>query len=483
MKRVILATLAVVAIASCTKDQSIEGTTDSHSTQEITFISGIESRVDGNNWVAGDKVGLYSVQFSNDKYFAENVLYTASSSGSSTSFAVVSDQTPLYFPSEVEEYTLVCAYYPYDEDFTIDLSYQFDCTDQSDQGAVDFLTATAMVYASDAENSSIVNLNFLHAQSLVKFYFQATGELTSLEGLSVELRNIQTKGYPGTSPGYTDQPEENIVYGTIDTAAVRVSDDKQTATVEMILFPASGAYHTDAVLAISVGGKSYTAPLVTELSSGKQHSFLVKVGSIEMEIGDSVITPWDGADDEATDVPVVVDDAYMTLEDLLEFDYTIRPTSNVWIISGDDSTLLGVTETSSVTILSSINFDYEKMGTTLDLTFTDLTSIPQKCFMSCDQVTRIALPKVTSLPYLSLEGCTLLTQLEVATDSEAVITDIDPAAFVWSETTDDPSTFTDPTQINLTVGAANRSLVDFDTSTLTVGDVSIQFKSITVLND
>lgn len=482
MKRVILATLAVAAMASCAKDQSLEGTTDSLSSQEITFISGIESRVDGNNWVAGDKVGFYSVQFSNDKYFAENVLYTASSSGSSTSFAVASGQTPLYFPSEVEEYTLICAYYPYDEAFTMDFSYQFDCTDQSDQGAVDFLTATAMVYASDAENSSIVNLDFLHAQSLVKFYFQATGELTSLEGLSVELRNIQTKGYPGTSPQYADQPAENVVYDTIDTAVVIVSDDEQTATVEMILFPASEDYPTDAVLAISVGGESYTAPLITALESGKQHSFLVKVGNIDMTIGSSVITPWDGAEDDATDLPVVVDDGYMTLEELTEFDYTNRPTSNVWIISGDDSTLLDVTETSA-RILLTINDALGKAGDTLDFTFTDLTSIPQECFMSCDIITRIALPKVTSLPYLSLEGCTLLTQLEVATASGALITYIDPAAFVWSETTGDPSTFTDPTQIDLTVGAANRSLVDFDTSTLTVGDVSIQFKSITVLND
>ncbi|MFI3316169.1 MAG: fimbrillin family protein [Rikenellaceae bacterium] len=482
MKRVILATLAVVAMASCAKDQSLEGTTDSHSTQEITFISGIESRVDGNNWVAGDKVGFYSIQSINDIYIADNILYAASSSGSSTSFAVASGQTPLYFPEEADEYAVVLAYYPYDEAYTLDCDYQFDCTDQSDLGVVDFLFASDIVYSSDVENSSIVNLDFQHCQSLVKFYFQATGNLTSLEGLSVELRNIQTKGFPGYSPEDIAQPAENIVYDTIDTAVVNISDDKQTATVEMILFPASEAYPTDAELAISVGGENYTAPLITALESGKQHSFLVKVGSIEMTIGDSVITPWDGAEDDATDLPVVVDDGYMTLEQLTELDYTNRPTSNVWIISGDDSTLLEATETSG-RILESINANYEKLGTTLDLTFTDLTSIPQTCFMSCNIITRIALPKVTSLPSLSLEGCSLLTQLEVATASGALITYINPKAFVNETSFSDPSTFTDPTQIDLTVGAANRSLVNFVTSTLTVGDVSIQFKSITVLND
>ncbi len=175
MKKLLYITLAMLSAASCSKkgdpvDSSYDG--------EVRISSSIVTRTEGDQWVSGDAIGLY--MSSGETYFGENAKYVTTGSGDFTS------ESPLYFP-ETDTVDFM-AYYPYVKGVNLD-AYAVDVTDQSDQGAMDIMVASA---ENEYRNAEPVELKFYHCMAQVVIDSISSEE--DLEGLKVELVGIKTAG-------------------------------------------------------------------------------------------------------------------------------------------------------------------------------------------------------------------------------------------------------------------------------------------------
>lgn len=295
MKKIIFIAIALVAVVSCAKQEDNLGGATTTEAQEVKFTSGIVSRTSGNEWEAGDRIGIYTVDgnASGESMRDVNVQYVADFGGSSTTFSIAEGAKPICLPESSPVQLMLMAYYPYDADHSVDNTYTMEITDQTDLGAIDYMCANAFILE---DGISTVNFDLEHMQALAKFNITGSDTVPSLEGLSFKLENIQTSGVPSEAPSPASDGYELAQYGTIDSAVVNVADDMQSAAVEMILFPASTTYPTDATIYISVDGNIYSAPLVTSLLFGKQHTFNITLGADKAEISGAIITDWGNID-------------------------------------------------------------------------------------------------------------------------------------------------------------------------------------------
>ncbi len=99
-----------------------------------------------------------------------------------------------------------------------------------------------------------------------------------------------------------------------------------------------------------------------------------------------------------------------------------------------------------------------------------VASLGNYAFYGCSAITSIELPSAISFATNSISNCGSLTSLELATNEGAAISSINAYMFGGSS----------PTWIDLTVGATNSP--NIDGNTITVNGVSLQFKSITMVD-
>ncbi|MFI3259893.1 MAG: leucine-rich repeat domain-containing protein [Rikenellaceae bacterium] len=96
-------------------------------------------------------------------------------------------------------------------------------------------------------------------------------------------------------------------------------------------------------------------------------------------------------------------------------------------------------------------------------------SFGDSVFYDCTSLKTVSLPSIVSIGYSSFIECPLLDNVKLATNSGVLLNELGYESF--------PT----PANVDLTVGAANASLIS--DNTITVGDYSYTFKSITVLSE
>ncbi|MFI3259611.1 MAG: leucine-rich repeat domain-containing protein [Rikenellaceae bacterium] len=151
--------------------------------------------------------------------------------------------------------------------------------------------------------------------------------------------------------------------------------------------------------------------------------------------------------------------------------------SGLWNIDLPSVTSVGEYAFCNCPILYSINLpSATSIGTyafyysgieTIDL--PEVTSIGDYAFSECYSLTAVDFPSATSLGNKVFSYCTDLETVKLATDSTVVLSSL---GF---------SVFSTPESVDLTVGLANASFVSG--ATLSVGNYSYTFKSITVLSE
>lgn len=441
MKKAIIAALAVATIASCTKQESFEGATDTTTTQEIKFSSGIQSRVSGGKWELSDQIGIkayfyiytayeegyeegYVDYLSWDEYYTSTP-YRADNAGSWTTFTVESGHSALFFPSfdlmeDYEDYEYydnldagleIYAFYPYSIYDEQQGYYKLDISDQSDLDALDVLLG----YGSAYGDSSSVEIEFYHNMASMRFNIEAESSISSLEGLEFEIENVAVVSDPTCILDWSTYPTE---YGTIE-GVVDVADDGLSASVDMILFP-TAYYSGDGLsyifelvtvtLKATLNGEALYANLTTILYAEMQQSFSLVIGKDTIEVGQATIEEW-GEIDEATDLTLNEYDGEMTIAEFIEMSATNIPVSNKWIITGDatDEQL----EAMSSSFTSSISSYLINNGRAISVTFTDLTTIPDNLFKSCTALKSISAPEVLSVGDQSFIYCTALQSVSM----------------------------------------------------------------------
>ncbi len=435
MKKAIIAALAVATIAGCTKQEIFEGVTDTTTTQEIKFSSGIQSRVSEGKWELSDQIGIeayfcgyyYDPEWDLDAYVFWDKYYTstpyrADVAGSWTTFTVESGNSALFYPtidlSEYEEeyddlevYLDIYAFYPYSIYDEQQQYYMLDISDQSDLDALDVL----MGYSSAYGDSSSVELDFYHNMASVRFNIEAMSSISSLEGLEFEIENVAVVSDPTDILEWSEYPTE---YGTLQ-AVVDVADDGLSATVDMILFPT--AYYSDSefvfapdpvtiTLKATLNGETLYANLTTTFYAEMQQSFSLVMGKDVIEIGQATISEW-GEIDEATDLTLNEYDGEMTIAQFAELTTSTIPVSNKWVITGDatDEQL----EMMNSDLTTPINNYLEANGRTISVTFTDLTTIPNDLFAGFSTLKSISAPEVLSVEDGAFVDCRVLQSVSM----------------------------------------------------------------------
>lgn len=334
MKKIIISALAVVAMVSCTKDQSSQGDTPSTEPQAIKFTSGIQSRVDGNLWEVGDKVGIYAVYQIDYEAYGEIhyplSIYSADSAGSSTTLSVDegydaltvgdnhnSEMNPLLIAAV---YPASCVYFDTTQVYDY-YSFKLDVTDQSDISALDVVAATAIVFD---ESTTEVTLSFAHTMAMVTFNIVADDSVGSLEGTRFEIEDVAVVCDP---TDVISSAEYIPDYGTLQ-GEVSVADDGRSATTTMMLF-ATDEYEneyryfedtqsyvyqkTDATIKLYVGDKIYETAFSTALFIGYKHTFNLSLGTGSIDFEGATISAWDDSDDVLTELPLSVEDDDTTI--------------------------------------------------------------------------------------------------------------------------------------------------------------------------
>ena len=236
---------AALLMAACTNEEDISMASSS----AIQFNAAIsESRVIGNTWEKGDKVGI---SMSAGGSMTNNVLYTAKDA----SGTFQTNGTALRFPDESPSDVTFYAYYPYNETLADNKTLTFEVDGKTD------VLWTKETVSVDEQALNTVELGFSHALS--KVILQADGfpediEVTLSEGYSQATLDITTGTVtPGTAE--TDY-SVNLVKG----------DD---GNYSAIVLPCTGITKT-LTIASATEGKQWTYTISSATyAGGRQYAY------------------------------------------------------------------------------------------------------------------------------------------------------------------------------------------------------------------
>lgn len=301
MKKTIIASLAIVALVGCNKNN--EPTINVSSDVTAVFADAeIVTRTTNDLWEDNDQIGIFMYQTgqTNNTYSLarENVLYTSNSSGE---FSIGTGFTPIYYPqsSSVDFY----AYYPYQAG--ISSSYSADITKQNDvdtagnviydQGEVDFMIASL---SNKSKSSDVLSFQFDHKLAMLTLVIKPNTSISTLDSMAVKLTNINTQATFSTLTGEMNAvsvPMADSVQLMTTNTVVDNSGNVTTLTATAIVLPETLSAEAQLVFQLS-DTERYTAkfPTTPSFEVGKNHVYYISVGYQSVDFtGNSIMNGWD----------------------------------------------------------------------------------------------------------------------------------------------------------------------------------------------
>ena len=162
-------------------------------------ISAMQTKVENDQWAGGDEIGVFMVEngTSTISENSANIPYAAATSGTTTTFSPLGTDR-LYYPVLEDPKVGFIAYHPYVAAQT-DFTYSIDLSDQSNQSAIDLLTAHDNIgLGYDKNNTSPIDLQFVH--QLVKIIIKVTApadggvDPSELTGMTVDITQQVAEG-------------------------------------------------------------------------------------------------------------------------------------------------------------------------------------------------------------------------------------------------------------------------------------------------
>ncbi len=344
MKRIITSLLALLAVASCTKE-SIESYPSSG---EVTFTTkaNVTRANEKNTWIGGDEIGIYA----GDKQ--TNLQYNASIDGSTVNFTP--DGDAVGYTNESTPTTFY-AYYPFNADATT-TTVPFDLAALTDGllKQVDMLWSSAKSTKSD--NDASIDLQFDHVHSIIEITVARGADLSEddFDKLEVELLDSYTAGNLDITSGettYTGSESFNLVeYAVNDDiymmSGIVMAHDYDTADKDITLTFSVGE---DAVT------RTFTETLSPKWEAGHKYRYVAKVGNDDITFIAGSITAWG---DEVSD-NVVATSAYdiiINSDDVFEI-YTAKG------LAAFRDLVMGLTDNSDAKIVDRSGNEYKFDGT------------------------------------------------------------------------------------------------------------------------
>lgn len=232
MKTLVIATVAALALVSCSNEETAQ-VNDSGVALQVR--SGIESRAMNNTWEAGDAIGIYMLK-AGQRVISENAENRKYSTEQGNSTFTAAEGQTIYFP--IDDSTVDFeAYYPY-TDALANGNITLDVSNQGNLPAIDLMTAESKsaVAAPHDKNHPQVTLNFAHRLTKVELSI-AAGEgvkAADLKGLKVEITKQRTQGS-------SDARYEAKTVVATSVATVTMNTNADGTKAQAILLPTTAA--------------------------------------------------------------------------------------------------------------------------------------------------------------------------------------------------------------------------------------------------
>jgi hypothetical protein len=267
----------------------------------VAFNAGIEGSVPatrttggGDLWVENDGVGIYMVTTggtvpANVSNGASNVRYVVADATTGALNADLS-ATPIEYPAAGS--VDFVAYYPHSTTRVTGGTFNVDLTDQSDQAAIDVLTAKTPNIAYDAIDP--ITLEFKHVLSKITINIKAGEGVEATDVTAMANGDATLVWTPGSAA--VNLNNGSVTAGTnarIDLAKVSPAASGFNATFTAIVAPSSGAGRH---LSVVVGGRTivWSIPMGDTFTPGNHYVYSGTVTESNFSVSQSTITAWGG---------------------------------------------------------------------------------------------------------------------------------------------------------------------------------------------
>lgn len=272
MKSLLGIMLSLSILQSCQNDETgiIQNEVNK---QGITFSSIIDdapnSRAYDTSWEKNDVIGLF-MYASNAKtnLLATNIPYVTSNGDG----YFVSQHTPLQYPEDNTPVDFI-AYYPYNENISDYNSYSIDLSDQTQQSALDLMTAVNLTNRDQTLPQG--NLQFKHLLAKLVLNLKSTSR-NSLKGIKASISGLQVKGTANLGEG-TITPS-----GEATTFSLYI--DEEATKAEAILLPQALTGNLKIKLELNGQSKEITTQIVGKIERGNKYICNVNISSKGGEI-------------------------------------------------------------------------------------------------------------------------------------------------------------------------------------------------------
>lgn len=272
MKSLLGIMLSLSILQSCQNDETgiIQNEVNK---QGITFSSIIDdapnSRAYDTSWEKNDVIGLF-MYASNAKtnLLATNIPYVTSNGDG----YFVSQHTPLQYPEDNTPVDFI-AYYPYNENINDYNSYSIDLSDQTQQSALDLMTAVNLTNRDQTLPQG--NLQFKHLLAKLVLNLKSTSG-NSLKGIKASISGLQVKGTANLGEG-TITPS-----GEATTFSLYI--DEEATKAEAILLPQALTGNLKIKLELNGQSKEITTQIAGSIEQGNKYICNVNISSKGGEI-------------------------------------------------------------------------------------------------------------------------------------------------------------------------------------------------------
>lgn len=262
MKSLLGIMLSLGILQSCQNDETniIQNEVNN---KGITFSSIIDdaqnSRAYDTSWEANDVIGVFML--ANSDKLATNIPYVTSKGDG----YFVSKNSPIYYPEDNTPVDFI-AYYPYNENINDYNSYSIDLSDQTQQSAIDLMTAVNLT--NRQLTSPQGNLQFKHLLAKLVLNLNSTSG-SSLKGIKASISGLKVKGTANLSDG-TITPS-----GEVTTFSLFINEEATQA--EAILLPQDLSGNLKIKLELNGQSKEINTEISGSIEKGYKYIYNVNV--------------------------------------------------------------------------------------------------------------------------------------------------------------------------------------------------------------
>jgi endonuclease G len=287
------ATAAFFASCSQDDDSSDDRVAVQFSASALAATPQTRTTDGGDNWVAGDPIGVFMVNHGTTNPVEGVVNYrynvaTVAVQPNNASFTAAGSTA--YYPVNGDDKVDFIAYYRYKSGQSFG-TYSIDVADQNDQAAIDLLWAKADKGGygkAEGLANTPVNLQFSHKLSkLILTVKKGTG-IDDLSGLSVLITGLNTQAAFTLTTGDLDT---GSAPATIEPKETTPPDASVNGVYEAILLPEDTG---SAKVEFTLGSKVYTwdlAASIPSLVAGKKYEYTITINKTALTVSGE-ISPW-----------------------------------------------------------------------------------------------------------------------------------------------------------------------------------------------